>query len=203
MVGTLVPKTGTAQEYLQKCSEAIRNIDEEVIAQIVDVLADMWGVGGKVILCGNGGSAATATHLATDLTKCINCLLPEKAFPFRAMPLTNSAPLVTCIGNDVDFSQVFSIQLRHWWNLNDVLWVISGSGNSPNVLAAIEAARDLRAKRIIGFSGYDGGKLAGAVDLHLHIPVDDMQIVEDAHMAAGHLVFRELSKRLVQLSRFE
>ena len=194
----------SVEDYLLQCAWNISQLDQLVIHQIVDELVHMWDAGGTVYLAGNGGSAASASHIAVDLMKCINVKLAENTgvlsyLPFRARSMTDSAPLLTCIGNDLGYQNVFVTQLAIEMGPADVLIVISGSGRSPNVL---EAAKWARAHKftVISLTGFDGGELPLYSAVNLHVPVNDMQIAEDCHMAALHLIFREVMARLVKLA---
>jgi len=138
----------------------------------------------QVIIMGNGGSAATASHFACDLGK--GTLMP--GLPrFRVIALTDNMALFSALANDCGYDQVFSEQLRSLIQPGDVAIGISGSGNSANVLNAIQAARELGAVTI-GFVGYDGGRLKGMVDLCVHVPCDCMEQVEDVHLILEHLI---------------
>lgn len=138
----------------------------------------------QVIIMGNGGSAATASHFACDLGK--GTLKP--GFPrFRVIALTDNMALFSALANDFGYDQVFSEQLRSLIQPGDIAIGISGSGNSPNILNAIQAARELGAVTI-GFVGFDGGRLKGMVDLCVHVPCDCMEQVEDLHLILEHLI---------------
>ncbi len=138
----------------------------------------------QVIIMGNGGSAATASHFACDLGK--GTLMP--GLPrFRVIALTDNMSLFSALANDFGYDQVFSEQLKSLIQPGDVAIGISGSGNSANVLNAIQAARELGAVTI-GFVGFDGGRLKGMVDRCVHVPCDCMEQVEDVHLILEHLI---------------
>ncbi len=141
-----------------------------------------------VFLAGNGGSAANANHLATDLIYGANA---GGKGTFRVHSLSANASVLTCLGNDTGYENVFAKQLEALAQAGDLLLVFSGSGNSPNVLHALEAARRLKVFSI-SFLGFDGGKAKSLSDLVLHFPVHDMQVAEDLHMIAGHLLLKAL-----------
>jgi D-sedoheptulose 7-phosphate isomerase len=142
--------------------------------------------GATVFLAGNGGSAANANHLATDL---IYGASSGGKGSFRVHALSANASVLTCLGNDTGYENVFSKQLEALAKPGDLLLVFSGSGNSPNILRVLEAARRLQV-RSVSFLGFDGGKAKTLSDLALHFPIDDMQVVEDLHMIAGHLLLK-------------
>lgn len=141
-----------------------------------------------VFLCGNGGSAANANHFATDL---LFGLGKNPGPIWKVISLSANTSLLTCLGNDTGYENIFSKQLEAAGQAGDLLIAYSGSGNSPNVIRALETAR------IIGITslallGFDGGKAKALADLCLHFPVSDMQIVEDLHMIASHILLRSL-----------
>ncbi len=138
--------------------------------------------GGTIFVVGNGGSAATASHFACDLSKGTRC---DGLAPFRVIPLTDNMPLITAWGNDTSYERVFAEQLSALVRPGDVLVAISGSGNSPNVLAAVEVAR-AHGALTIAFTGESGGGLAPMVALAIRVPLPDMELVEDAHSIITH-----------------
>lgn len=144
--------------------------------------------GAGVFLAGNGGSAANANHLATDLLYGANS---GGSGAFRVHSLSSNPSVMTCLGNDAKFENIFAHQLEALAGSGDLLLVFSGSGNSPNILRALEAARRLKVFSV-SFLGFDGGQAKALSDLALHFPVDDMQVAEDLHMIAGHLLLKSL-----------
>ena len=142
--------------------------------------------GASVFLAGNGGSAANANHLATDLIYGANA---GGKGAFRVQSLAANPSILTCLGNDTGFENVFAKQLEALARSGDVLLVFSGSGNSPNILRVLESARRL-AVTSVAFLGFDGGKAKGLSDLVLHFPIHDMQVAEDLHMIAAHLLLK-------------
>lgn len=142
----------------------------------------------NLFLAGNGGSAANANHLANDLIYGVN---QHGRGAFRVHSLAANPSVLTCLGNDVGFENVFSNQLEVLAESGDLLLVFSGSGNSPNILKLLEVARRLQVTTI-SFLGFDGGKAKPLSDYPLHFPIHDMQVVEDLHMIAAHLLMRHL-----------
>jgi len=142
----------------------------------------------NLFLAGNGGSAANANHLANDLIYGVN---QHGRGAFRVHSLAANPSVLTCLGNDVGFENVFSNQLEALAESGDLLLVFSGSGNSPNILKLLEVARRLKVTTI-SFLGFDGGKAKPLSDHPLHFPIHDMQVVEDLHMIAAHLLMRHL-----------
>jgi D-sedoheptulose 7-phosphate isomerase len=185
------------QYYLNDVSRLLAELPVVTIRQVVDRLLLAYEAEQRLILLGNGGSAATASHLVADFQKMIY-LVGGK--PFRAMACTDSMPLVTAWANDTEYAGVFAEQVRTWAEPGDVVLAISGSGNSPNVLQAVEVARG-RGATTIGLSGFEGGKLAAMVDLPIIVPCDNMQRIEDVHMILGHLFFWRMLEELKERRR--
>ena len=148
-----------------------------------DLVADALRSGGRVLLCGNGGSAADATHLAAEL---VGRFYLERT-PWAAISLSDNTSSMTCIANDYDFTEVFARQVRALGRPGDVLLAFSTSGGSPNVLEAVRAAREA-GLTTIGLTGASGGELAEAADLCLRAPSDDTPRIQECHMLVGHTV---------------
>jgi D-sedoheptulose 7-phosphate isomerase len=161
-------------------------------ARAADLIADRLRAGGKVLFCGNGGSAADATHLAAEL---VGRFYVDRA-PLPALSLSDNASAVTCIANDYDFDEVFARQVRAHGRARDVLVALTTSGSSPNVLAAVAAAREVGLD-VIALTGAAGDELAAASDLCLRAPSTDTPRIQEAHMLVGHTVCE-----LVELSLF-
>ncbi|MBI3653335.1 MAG: D-sedoheptulose 7-phosphate isomerase [Acidobacteria bacterium] len=153
------------------------------IAQAVNVLVAAIQAGGKVLLFGNGGSAADAQHIAAEL---VNRLTYDRP-PIAAIALTTDTSILTSIGNDSSFEEVFERQLCALGRAGDVAIAISTSGNSPNVIRAVEAARRLNMK-VVGLSGRDGGKLAALCDVALIVEAHNTQHIQETHITLAHLL---------------
>ncbi|MBI1278789.1 MAG: SIS domain-containing protein [Anaerolineaceae bacterium] len=174
--------------YFNTVQELINKVPFEALDQVVEALVSANRAGQTVYICGNGGSAATATHFGCDLAKRpIVAGQPR----YRVVPLTDNNALMTALSNDIGYEVVFSEQLIPLVRKGDILIGISGSGNSKNVLKAVEVAKEAGALTI-GFSGYDGGKLAPAVDISVHIPSFNMAMVEDIHLMLEHAICEKL-----------
>lgn len=154
-----------------------------VIAKIAGLIVDSYLGGGKVILFGNGGSAADAQHLACELVSKFE--IERSALPAIALNVNTS--ILTAVGNDYDFDQVFSRQIEAWAKPADVVVGISTSGNSPNVIEAMKAAREVGAKTV-AFTGRTGGKLRELVDICLRVPSDSTPRIQETHIAVGHVI---------------
>jgi D-sedoheptulose 7-phosphate isomerase len=162
--------------------------------RFVDALWEAFESGGTVFLVGNGGSAAAASHFGQDLAK--GTLADMGATRrFRVVPLTDNIGYITALANDEGYESIFEQQLRNLGRAGDVLVAISGSGNSANVLRAVDYAREI-GMRTIGITGYDGGKLHRVADLSVHVPVWDMGMAEALHGVVFHLAMSRLRERV-------
>jgi len=174
--------------YFSTVQELLNKVPFAAVDQVVEALLNANRNGNTVYICGNGGSASTATHFGCDLAKRpIVAGQPR----YRVIPLTDNNALMTALSNDIGYDVVFSEQLIPLVRKGDILIGISGSGNSKNVIKAVEVAKAAGAVTI-GFSGYDGGKLAPAVDISVHIPSFNMAMVEDVHLMLEHAICERL-----------
>ncbi len=180
--------------YLRQVCDAIDALPVHQINKIVDVLLQVRQQGRTVFLCGNGGSAATASHMACDLAK--NTILP-KTPSFRVIALTDNIPLMTAWGNDTDYANIFAEQLKSLAQPGDLLIAISASGNSPNVLRAIQVAKASGAMSV-GFTSKYGGQVKDMVDYCVRVPCTIIEQVEDAHMVLAHCIASAIRDKLVQ-----
>jgi len=155
----------------------------EDIAAAAEAVLDTLRSGGKVLLCGNGGSAADAQHIATEMT----VKMRKVREPMAAIALTTNPSLLTAQANDLGFDTVFSRQVASLGCRGDVLIAISTSGDSPNVLEAVKAAREIGV-RTIGLTGCGGGRLAPLCDICIVVPSDEVQRIQEAHIAVGHMI---------------
>ena len=173
------------RDYLDQVAVAISGLPEDKIRDIVETLKSAHVEGRQVFLLGNGGSAANATHIAEDLQKGVKECTGKR---FRVIALTDSVPLITAWANDTGYENIFAEQLESLAEPGDVVIAISGSGNSPNVLKAVEKANEMGVLTI-GWSGFSGGKLAQIAKKSIVVGSDNMQRIEDAHLVLGHLIF--------------
>ncbi|HEY3138280.1 MAG TPA: D-sedoheptulose 7-phosphate isomerase [Blastocatellia bacterium] len=155
----------------------------ELVARAAELIISSVRAGGKVLTFGNGGSAADAQHIAAELVNRLNYDRP----PIAAVALTTDTSILTSVGNDSSFDELFERQLRALGRGGDVALAISTSGNSPNVLRAVEAARELGVKTI-ALAGRDGGKLAKAVDVALVVNAGSTQRIQETHITIGHIL---------------
>lgn len=150
-----------------------------------------------IYLCGNGGSAANAMHIANDLTFGAN---PSKGFNVEA--LSANASILTCLANDIGYENIFSHQLAAKGRPGDVLIVLSGSGNSPNILRALEQARQL-AMVTCAIVGFDGGKVKNMADIVIHSSIHDMQLSENVQVIVGHMLMKALAKDSASIENWQ
>lgn len=162
-----------------------------VIREIADVTADALENGRKLLLAGNGGSAADAQHIAGELLSRLNY---DRA-PAAALALTTDSSVLTAIGNDYGYERLFERQILGLGAAGDVFIAISTSGRSPNILRAIDAARGKRLV-IVGFTGRTGGEMPSRCDLCLHAPSDSTPLIQQIHITAGHIICGLVEERL-------
>jgi len=168
------------------------------VARVVETLWTAYEHDQQIFVLGNGGSAATASHIVTDLTKgALGHRGDAPARPVRAFSLTDNLPLLSAWANDVGYDSVFLGQLRPYVRAGDVVLGISASGNSENVLRAIRYAREVGATTI-GLTGFGGGKLATLVDLGIVVDSNHYGIVEDVHMQIGHVICYFFRQRILE-----
>lgn len=184
-----------AQRYAAYIADLLRGLDLGAVERVGQLLETARRADATIFLIGNGGSAATASHFATDLS-----LGPRKVggLPYRAISLADNASLLTAAGNDLGYETVFLEQLKTLLRPGDVVIAISASGNSPNVVSAVDFANSTGAITI-ALTGFDGGTLGAMATEHLHVatPRSDYGPVEDVHLVLNHLI----SSYLVRLTR--
>ena len=174
--------------YLETLTETIKKLDRTEIEKAIICLKSARDTGHFIYSMGNGGSAATASHFAGDFNKGLS-LGRKKRFKFIA--LNDNLPTVLSLANDVSYESIFVEQLKNFLQPGDVVVAISGSGNSANIINAVTWAKE-KGGIVIGLTGYSGGKLFALSDINLHVPIDNMQIVEDLHMVFDHLMMSVL-----------
>jgi D-sedoheptulose 7-phosphate isomerase len=178
--------------YFGKVSETLGKIDINAVNKLIDRLYECYEKENTVYIFGNGGSAATASHVAGDFMKGISYGLEKR---FRVICLNDSIPSVTAISNDLTYDEVFYEQLKTFLKKDDIVIGISGSGNSVNVIKALNYAREL-GSTVVGFCGYKGGKLKELADILILSPVSDMEITEDIHIIIFHAIKQAINRKL-------
>ena len=187
-----------AQAFLERVGEELKRVDPAEIKRLADLMYDCYERGRFIFVIGNGGSGSNASHFCEDIGK--GTLRREdfdndKKKRVRILSLTDNTPYILAWGNDEGFERVFLEQLKNLASPGDLLIAISGSGNSPNILRAVEWANrhDLKT---FGCTGFSGGKLQTLAHHNFHVPLDDMGIVESIHLAAFHWVVDDLHRRI-------
>jgi D-sedoheptulose 7-phosphate isomerase len=172
------------EEYRKQLVETLAQLDLPKVDQAIEWFKEARASGRHIFTCGNGGSASTASHFVCDMVKGASY---QRESRFRIMALTDSLATITAYSNDVGYDCVFAEQLKNFGQPGDVLLAISGSGNSPNVLRAVEYANSC-GMRTIALTGRDGGKLGPLAQLNIQAPVPHMGRIEDAHMIVCHMI---------------
>jgi D-sedoheptulose 7-phosphate isomerase len=171
-------------EYRAKLVQALETLDVEGISKAVEILREARDQGRHIFVCGNGGSASTASHFVCDMVKGASF---QKQSRFRIMALTDSLPTITAYSNDVSYDCIFEEQLKNFAKSGDVVIAISGSGNSKNVLRALEYANSIGCQTI-AMTGRDGGKLGPMAKLQIHVQEPHMGRIEDGHLIVCHML---------------
>ena len=171
-------------EYIQKEREVLAELDIDAINDAMRLLDMAFEQKSCIYIFGNGGSAATASHFQNDFNKGISEHTEKK---FRFICLNDNISTIMAIANDIGYEEIFRFQLCGRLNPNDLVIGISGSGNSKNIINAVEYAKECGCS-VIGITGFDGGELKKIADVSLHAPVNSMQITEDIHMIFDHLI---------------
>lgn len=182
------------QQIARQSIEAKRaffDSNSDKVAAAVELIVSSVESGGKVLIFGNGGSAADAQHIAAELVNRLNFNRP----PIAAIALTTDTSILTSVGNDSSFDELFERQVRALGRAGDIALAISTSGNSPNVLRATEAARELGIK-IIALAGRGGGKLAALVDVALIVEAESTQRIQETHITIGHILCELVEDKL-------
>jgi D-sedoheptulose 7-phosphate isomerase len=170
--------------YTSQLTEVLKALPEDKFLEINAVLQDARETGKQVFVIGNGGSAAAASHMVCDFGKNTRQAGKNR---LRAICLNDNTPSVMAYANDEGYNVIFSEQLLSLGNPGDVLIAISGSGNSANILTALETARQMKIK-IIGLTGFEGGKMKAMTDICLVVPSQIMEIIEDVHLIINHIL---------------
>ena len=176
--------------YANRLQDVLSSSDWSNVSLLASDLHACWKEKRQVFLCGNGGSAGNAIHLANDF---LYGVAKQTGGGIRVQALSANAAVMTCLGNDIGYEHIFSEQLAVQAQAGDLLIVLSGSGNSPNIISAIKQATkmDVKSYAVLGFSG---GVCKEISDVAIHFPVNDMQIAEDLQLVVGHMLMQWLSK---------
>ena len=196
--------TLAAQPYMQRLEAELRRIELKDMQTWADLIYQAWQNDRFVFIFGNGGSGTTASHMAEDLGKSTlksEDLRDESKKRLKVLSLTDNAGWIMAVGNDVSYDQIFVQQLMNYGSQDDVVIAISGSGNSPNVLSAVDWA-NRHGLTTFGLTGYSGGKLRSTQQAGLHVPLDDMGMVESIHLCLFHWVLNDVFARINNEGRY-
>lgn len=171
-------------DYRRSLIEAMSTVDLAKVAEFRELLASARIDGRTIFTCGNGGSASTASHFATDLLKGASY---EREAKFRVVALTDATSTISAYSNDVGYEVVYEEQLKNFLTAGDIVVAISGSGNSENVVRALQFATSAGA-HAVALTGRDGGRLGKAATLHINVAEQHMGRIEDAHLAICHMI---------------
>ena len=186
-------------EYIQLEREVLSKLDVNALNEAMQLIEEAYKARKKVYIFGNGGSSATAAHYQNDFNKGLSETLETK---FEFVCLNNDTATLMAIANDIGFEEVFRYQLQGRIREGDLVIAISGSGNSKNIINAVEYAKQ-QGNKIIGLTGIKGGKLMQMADVSLHVPVNSMQVTEDVHMIFDHLMVSVFYKYLCGMNHLE
>lgn len=178
----------STKSYLDKLMKVLRDLDINDIDNAIELITKVWRSGRQIITLGNGGSSMTALHMITDWNKSI---FLSSGIPFKGRTLVDNIGLIMAYGNDISFDDVFIEQLKNILNPGDLVIAISGSGNSENVIRAVNYANENGAISL-GLCGFDGGRLKKISQHSIWVNINDMQISEDVHSIIGHIVMQRL-----------
>lgn len=177
------------QNYLNKEIEVIKRLNLDDIDKAIEAIWMAYEREASIFIFGNGGSAATASHYVCDFNKGIS---EHKNNKFNLVCLNDNTSMITAIANDISYDEIFRFQLQNKLKPTDLIIAISGSGNSKNIINAVEFAKEIGTP-VVGITGYDGGILKQLSDYHMDTAIDDMQISEDIHMIFDHLMYYVLN----------
>ena len=176
------------RQYSTKLINTIKLVDASEWDAAISKIAEKYNKDKQILICGNGGSASTASHYVTDWNKMTQ---HYNRRGMRGISLTDNVGIITAYANDYCYEDIFAEQVKNYAVPNDLLITVSGSGNSPNIIKAIDTANRLGVETL-AVVGFSGGKAAEKANSKVHVPVDDMQISEDLHLVFGHMVMKAL-----------
>jgi len=179
-------------DYLDKVREALKSLDPNQLETVTQALLKTYNQQGTIYIFGNGGSGATASHVCGDFIKACSYGLEKR---FKMVCLNDNVAGMMAIANDDSYDDIFVEPLKNFLSAGDLVIAISGSGNSRNVIKAVEYANSQKAT-VIGFCGFQGGKLMELAANSVHVPLEDMEITEDLHYIAFHMIKQRIIKEL-------
>jgi len=184
--------TQQINDYLENLKRAVDNLDREEINSLAELLLAAYKENKQIFVMGNGGSAANASHFACDINKSVKY---RQSKNFKVISLNENVPILMAYANDYGYEQVFVEQLKNLLQKGDIVIAFSGSGNSQNIINAIEYANSQNSVTV-GITGYDGGILKQISTLSINAKVDDMQISEDIHLVLNHIMMKIMGEAL-------
>jgi len=193
-----------ANQYLQRLQSELDRIDSEAVSRWANLIYQAWDDERFVFIIGNGGSGTTASHMSEDLGKSSlpdEDLADETKRRLKVLSLTDNTGWIMAVGNDLDYDQIFVQQLMNYGSAGDVLIAISGSGNNPNVLNAVDWA-NRNGLTTFGLTGYNGGKLKTMQQDGLHVDLTDMGMVESIHLCLYHWVLNDVFAQINRRGRY-
>jgi D-sedoheptulose 7-phosphate isomerase len=182
-----------AQQYIDLVKNTLDKLDQEAISKMAEAFLMTYEAGGNIYTMGNGGSGASASHAAGDFLKGASYGLEKR---FRMICLNDNIPALMAIANDIGYEDIFVEQLKNFLKPGDLVIGISGSGNSENVVRAIQLALDEGVKTI-AMTGFNGGKISEMADISVQVPVQDMEVTEDIHMVIFNIIKKEMQAHLM------
>ena len=183
--------TNLAKNYFGELAQLLKSIDTNSINKVIEQIIDAIKMKRKILVCGNGGSALTASHFITDWNKMYNLAHNKELMGFS---LSDNVGLITAYSNDLCFEEIYSGQIKSIGAPKDILIAISGSGNSQNVINAVNTANSI-GMTSIAIVGFDGGKLKKVADTSIHVKCNDMQLCEDIHLSIGHIIMKAICEK--------
>jgi D-sedoheptulose 7-phosphate isomerase len=189
MSGTMI---NSASAYFAEMHRAASAMDQQAIERYAELLFATWQRDAQVHIFGNGGSHANASHTVADFVK---TAMVDGKRRLRALCMSDNLPMLTAVGNDLSYADSFAFQLESYARTGDIAVAISCSGNSPNIIKAIEVAKRL-GLIVVGLTGLKGGKLGPMSDIHINVPSDNFGVIEDLHMSIGHIAAQMFHNRL-------
>ena len=183
----------TAKQYINSVQNAINDLDLSQIEALAEAFYSTYQKGGNIYTMGNGGSGASASHAAGDFLKGASYGLDKR---FKMICLNDNLPALMAIANDIGYEAIFIEQLKNFLGPDDLVVGISGSGNSLNVVQALEYAK-AQGVKTAALTGFKGGKCHTMVDISVHVPVMDMEVTEDVHMVIFNIIKKEMMQRLM------
>jgi len=193
-----------APDYIARLQDELGRVDQQAVRRMADLIYQAWEEEEFVYIFGNGGSGTTASHMSEDLGKSSlreADLNDEGKKRLKVLSLTDNLGWIMAVGNDVGYDQIFVQQLMNYGQAGDLAIAISGSGNSPNVLAAVDWA-NRHGLKTFGLTGYDGGRLKKTQQAGLHVELADMGMVESIHLCVFHWVLNDVHARINQAGRY-